>query len=78
MDSERNYPIKIHSKQLNKQFNKQFRLFSTISHSGIHIKNNLGNRQDDPYSMSLFFCGLTDGEGCFTIGLSKAKKNKIG
>jgi hypothetical protein len=28
--------------------------------------------------MSWFFAGLIDGEGCFTIGISRDKKNKVG
>ena len=28
--------------------------------------------------MSWFFSGLIDAEGCFTIGISRDKKNKVG
>jgi hypothetical protein len=29
-------------------------------------------------NMSWFFTGFIDGEGCFTIGISRDKKNKVG
>ena len=57
MDFERNYQVKIPSKQLN------IKQFSTF-----HIYSKL-----NPW----FVSGLIDGEGCFTVQISKSKTNNL-
>jgi hypothetical protein len=67
MGFERNYQVKI----LSKQINKSIRLYSTYAIRQYELEQNKAN-------ISWFFTGLIDGEGCFTIGISRDKKNKVG
>lgn len=50
--------------------------------SGIRLYSSYAIRQyeleQNKVNMSWFFTGLIDGEGCFTIGIYRDKKNKVG
>ena len=67
MGFERNYQIRIPSNQIN----KQVRFYSSKVISQYELELNKVN-------MSWFFSGLVDAEGCFTISITRDKKNKVG
>jgi hypothetical protein len=83
MGFERNYQVKILSKQiigviiLLLLFSRNT-TDSFLALAATPVLTYTNSDLDNKENMSWFFTGLIDAEGCFTIGIYRDKKNKVG